>query len=145
MTRLIPGHDAPDVESAQVTPRVGGLAGALARALTAADAPRVTERRVSLRAVPAEPGVSPDVADGAEPDLGGPHRAAEHVALVAPLRLDTPDTPDTPAVPPIGQRGPANGVPCPGAPPAGGPGDTPAPTRLAPDCAGEETAESLDG
>ena len=117
MTRLIPGHDAPDVESAQVTRQVGGRAGALATALTTADAPTVGERRVSLRAVPAGSGVSPDVAGGAESNLGGPHRAAEHVALVAPLRKHTPDTPDPVARPPIGHRGSANGTPGPQLPP----------------------------
>ncbi|GAA2855610.1 hypothetical protein GCM10010472_11140 [Pseudonocardia halophobica] len=104
------------MESAQVTRQVGGFAGALATALTAADVPAVGERRVSLRAVPAGSGVSPDGAGGAESNLGGPHRAAEHVALVAPLRPDRRDTPDAAARPPIGHRGSANGTPGPDAP-----------------------------
>ncbi|WP_433503393.1 FliA/WhiG family RNA polymerase sigma factor [Pseudonocardia halophobica] len=104
------------MESAQVTRQVSGLAGALATALTAADAPAVGERRVSLRAVPAGFGVSPDVAGGAESNLGGPHRAAEHVALVAPLRPDRRDTPDAAACPPIGHRGSADGTTRPDAP-----------------------------
>lgn len=160
MTRLIPGHDAPDVESAQVTRQVGGLAGALATALTTTDAPAVAERRVSLRAVPAGSGVPPDVAGGAESNLGGPHRAADHVALVAPLRPDTPDTPDTAARPPIGRRGSANGTPRPqplpvdpdGTPGASlltaegtpGVGEAPGPASAADTPAGEAPASAAD-
>jgi RNA polymerase sigma factor for flagellar operon FliA len=142
MTRLIPGHDAPDVESAQVMPRVGGLAGVLARALSTAEAPPVAERRVSLRAVRADPGVSPDPADGAESNLGGPYRAAEHVALVAPLRLDTPDAS---VVPPIGHRGSANGGSGPQLPlavVAGAPA-VPAPAPIASPGVRGQTRESL--
>ncbi|GAA4710673.1 hypothetical protein GCM10023215_60670 [Pseudonocardia yuanmonensis] len=140
MTRLIPGHDVPDVESAQVTHTIGMLAGALARALTTADEPPVAERRVSLRAVPAECGVTPDVA-GPESNLGGPHRAAEHVALVAPLR---PDTPDALAVPPIAHRPSVNGTPSPKTPVAdavGTPGAAAAPTRIEPATAGADRDE----
>ncbi|MCE0768189.1 FliA/WhiG family RNA polymerase sigma factor [Pseudonocardia kujensis] len=141
MTRLIPGHDAPDAESAQVTRQVGGPAGALAGVLTTADAPAVAERRVSLRAVPAESGVSPDVASGAEPNLGGPHRAAEHVALVAPLR---PDTPGSSSVPSIGHPGSTNGTSGREMPFVDGgaaPTAAPMPTRLAPTGGAEEAAE----
>ncbi|MFR9805704.1 FliA/WhiG family RNA polymerase sigma factor [Pseudonocardia sp. RS010] len=102
MTRLIPGHDAPDAGSVQVGRQVGGLAGALVGALDRADERPVAERSVSLRSVPVEIGASPDVTGGGEANLGGPHCAAAHVALVAPLRRDTPDTP---AVPLIGGPG----------------------------------------
>jgi RNA polymerase sigma factor for flagellar operon FliA len=85
---------------------------------------------------------------GSESNLGGPHRAAEHVALVAPLRRDTPETHEGP---PIGHRSSANGTPAPEAPatdPSGTPVAAPAPTRIGPAAAdrpGDDAAESVAG
>jgi len=64
MTRPIPGHDAPDVESSQVTASAVASATALARALARAlEDPTgavTADCRVSLRSVPVGFGVTPE-------------------------------------------------------------------------------------
>lgn len=99
MTRLIPGHDAPDVESAQLTGRstsgAAALAHSLVRALEAPHEPFAVVRRVSLRAVAAETGA--DAApSGRHHDLTGAAPAG--------------DTPELAAVRPIGHPSSPNGT-----------------------------------
>ncbi|WP_181784757.1 sigma-70 family RNA polymerase sigma factor, partial [Pseudonocardia pini] len=119
MTRLIPGHDAPDVASSQVTGRaataVTALAGALARALEGPAGTPVPERRVSLRAVPAGEGVTLDGTEEGDldrpatpvgPNLGTVTQVRE-TGTVVPVSWG--DTPGAALVRPIGKASSSNG------------------------------------
>jgi len=114
MTRLIPGRDAPEVESSQVTgqasPLVAALVLAVVNALEDWADPRDAESKVSLRAVPDSGGANlEDVEAGPalwvrEPTLGTAG-SRERGALVPLSWGDTP-----------GSRRPIGGIPSPHGP-----------------------------
>ncbi|GAA4551713.1 FliA/WhiG family RNA polymerase sigma factor [Pseudonocardia xishanensis] len=109
MTRLIPGHDAPDVESSQVAASAVASAGALARALARAledpSGAVVPDNRVSLRSVPVGSGVAPE---WDEPTCAP--AAVSAVADIPPTALARwADTPEAVVVRPIGPDGAPSG------------------------------------
>jgi RNA polymerase sigma factor FliA len=132
MTRLIPGHDAPEVasavESAQVTAHPPGaateLAHRLVRALEAPHEPFAVRRRVSLHAIPADPGgpsreraagprepVGTPGPEGARHPAGGRHHDLTEDAARPAVGPEALDTPELAVVRPIGHVPSPNGDP----------------------------------